>query len=810
MTVIEADRNGSGPGVVAWFRRQGLRLKFCAGAGLVLFATLGASALLVDVLVESRLHEDGVRDLHSKVSMVRNLMERIDGTMRVRAQRDGAIFESYFEQPLNLSSVETVRVGDMDARALYSARTLLNGNDQFVDRFTRDTGGVATIFVRHGNDFVRVATSLRKEDGSRATGTLLGRNHPAYETLLRGETFVGHATLFGKPYMSEYKPMRDVSGNVIAILYIGSDLSAQIDALKGSIKDVKLGDTGYMFAVDASPGKDYGRFTIHPLFEGEVREGDPVVAEMLANRNGTIEYALEENGVSRGKVAAYARVEGWNWVMVAGGYADELFAVGKYVRWLIVLSSLVALLLLSFVLDWLLRRLVLRPLDQAVVTAGAIAAGDLSRDIRVSSGDEMGRLLSAMAGMQQVLSRVVGEVKQVVAGSAAGDFSRRVPLDGLSGFQLELGRDVNALANTTEDGLKDLSRVLGALSRGDLTQRIDKPYQGLFGQLKDDANATVGELSAMVGQIQDSTDTIGTASREIAAGNADLSQRTEEQASSLAQTASSMQQLTSTVKQNADNAYQANQLVLGASETAGRGGAVVRQVVTTMQSITESSKKIEDIISVIDGIAFQTNILALNAAVEAARAGEQGKGFAVVASEVRNLAQRSAAAAKEIKALIEASVSKVGAGSKLVDEAGATMEEIVTSVKRVTDIMSEITAASAEQSSGIEQVSLAVAQMDEVTQQNAALVEEAAAAAESLQEQAGALEQAVSRFRVEAQAEGWDGRRERRGPDRASNVERIVPSRMGAESKLPTKPAVNRANGVAGQGSVVEDNWKEF
>ena len=257
-------------------------------------------------------------------------------------------------------------------------------------------------------------------------------------------------------------------------------------------------------------------------------------------------------------------------------------------------------------------------------------------------------------------------------------------------------------------------------------------------------------LAQAVGEIRQSIDTIATASGQIATGNLDLSTRTEEQASSLEETASSMEELTSTVKQNADNARQANQLAQSASNVALRGGAVVAQVVDTMGSINDSARKIVDIIGVIDGIAFQTNILALNAAVEAARAGEQGRGFAVVATEVRNLAQRSAAAAREIKELITHSVDAVDAGSKLVGQAGATMDEIVESVKRVTDVMSEITAASQEQTSGIEQINQAITQMDAVTQQNAALVEEAAAAAESLQDQAANLVQVVSIFKLAA------------------------------------------------------------
>jgi methyl-accepting chemotaxis protein len=286
----------------------------------------------------------------------------------------------------------------------------------------------------------------------------------------------------------------------------------------------------------------------------------------------------------------------------------------------------------------------------------------------------------------------------------------------------------------------------GGSNRIDLTP-ISTPAQSSSGQ---DLDAVLGILRLAILNVRSSTDTIATASSQIAAGNHDLSSRTEEQASSLEETAASMEELTSTVKQNADNARQANQLAVSASSVAVRGGSVVSQVVDTMGSINASSRKIVDIIGVIDGIAFQTNILALNAAVEAARAGEQGRGFAVVAVEVRNLAQRSAAAAKEIKTLIDDSVSKVGEGSKQVAEAGKTMDEIVDSVKRVTDIMSEITAASQEQTQGIEQINQAITQMDQVTQQNAALVEEAAAAASSLQEQAGGLSQVVSVFRLQS------------------------------------------------------------
>jgi methyl-accepting chemotaxis protein len=292
--------------------------------------------------------------------------------------------------------------------------------------------------------------------------------------------------------------------------------------------------------------------------------------------------------------------------------------------------------------------------------------------------------------------------------------------------------------------------VAEAVSTGDLTSHIVVESRDETGQLMHALKNMNDKLVSIVGQVRAGTESISTASSEIAAGNLDLSSRTEEQASSLEETASSMEELTSTVKLNADNARSANQLAIDASQIASKGGVVVSEVVSTMGSINDSSRKIVDIISVIDAIAFQTNILALNAAVEAARAGEQGRGFAVVASEVRNLAQRSSAAAKEIKGLIDDSVQKVEAGSQLVDKAGRTMDEIVQSISHVTQIMNQITDASDEQRAGIEQVNQAIGQMDQVTQQNAALVEEAAAAAESMQEQAAKLADVVGLFKLDA------------------------------------------------------------
>jgi methyl-accepting chemotaxis protein len=384
---------------------------------------------------------------------------------------------------------------------------------------------------------------------------------------------------------------------------------------------------------------------------------------------------------------------------------------------------------------------------QATVNIGGCTFFLTANPVINERGERLGSIVEWIDRTTEVA--VEREVNDIVTAAAAGNFSQRIDEANKQGFFKVLAAGINKLVATTDAGLNDIARVLAALAKGDLTERIDADYQGTFGDLKNYSNETVRSLEQMLRHIREASETIHAASGEIASGNTDLSSRTEEQAASLEETASSMEELTSTVKQNAQNARQANKLAEGASEVASRGGDVVGKVVITMGEINDSARKIVDIIGVIDGIAFQTNILALNAAVEAARAGEQGRGFAVVAGEVRNLAQRSAAAAKEIKLLINDSVEKVEGGNRLVEQAGKTMEEVVTSIKRVTDIMNEISAASLEQSNGIEQVGTAVAQMDETTQQNAALVEQAAASAEALSGQAATMLEIVRRFRLD-------------------------------------------------------------
>ena len=388
------------------------------------------------------------------------------------------------------------------------------------------------------------------------------------------------------------------------------------------------------------------------------------------------------------------------------------------------------------------------------------------------------------------------QIQSLVDEAIDGQLDSRINASGYSGFMKSLAEGINNLMEAVVEPLKEGKRVMVSLAEGDLTQSMQGEFKGEFAELRDAINASVTNLLNMVTDINEASGSISSGASEIATGNTDLSQRTEEQASSLEETASSMEEMTSTVRQNADNARTANTLASTARDQAQKGGDVVSNAVAAMSEINSSSKKISDIIGVIDEIAFQTNLLALNAAVEAARAGEQGRGFAVVAGEVRNLAQRSAGAAKEIKSLINDSVEKVDEGTKLVDESGKTLEQIVEAVKKVNDIIAEIAAASQEQSSGIEEVNKAISQMDEMTQQNAALVEEAASASESMEEQAKNMIELMRFFDT--------------GQQQAAAPTASAPARRQAPHARAAAPARRRPTAKPAPSVGSDDEWEEF
>lgn len=421
--------------------------------------------------------------------------------------------------------------------------------------------------------------------------------------------------------------------------------------------------------------------------------------------------------------------------------------------------------------------------------------------------DHQGNMMGAMVEWRDITEQKDAErqIQSLIDNAVLGQLDARIASENYEGFMKGLGDGINQLMAAVVEPLREAQRVVKLLSEGDLTDQMEGEFSGEFAELRDSINSTTETLGDMVDQIMEGAETILVSSDEISRGNTDLSQRTEEQASSLEETASSMEEMTSTVRQNADNAREANQLASAAREQAEKGGEVVQKAVEAMGEINTSSKKIADIIGVIDEIAFQTNLLALNAAVEAARAGEQGKGFAVVAGEVRNLAQRSAGAAKEIKGLINDSVERVDEGSRLVDDSGKTLDEIVNAVKKVSDIIAEIAAAGQEQSAGIEEVNKAITQMDEMTQQNAALVEQATAASESMNEEAKTMNELMDFFNLDEE----EPEPVKVAPKRKRRSSRVVEEAPAPRAKK-SKAAPKRSSRTAAPVEDDDDEWEEF
>ncbi|KGS88874.1 methyl-accepting chemotaxis (MCP) signaling domain protein [Burkholderia pseudomallei MSHR7500] len=614
-----------------------------------------------------------------------------DEALTAEASRAMTLFASFLPAGYALDAARTIDVAGVATPALTAGGQTLNLDFSIPDQFLQKSGAIATIFARRGDDFVRVTTSLKKQDGSRAIGTLLDRKGPAYAPLVAGRTYTGLAMLFGKRYITQYKPIADASGAIVGALFVGIDVGAEMRLVENGIRQLKIGEHGYYFVLDASDGPARGTLLVHPARAGQ-RADDAAApyAQMLAAREGQLSYTSTDAAAGddgpRAKFVSFVTVPQWQWLVGGIAIDDEVMADMRATRNRFAAIGCAFVLAFAALFVAVVKRVVSRPLDAAAHASERFAAGDLS--VRIGAHDKHGK-------------------------HDARDGAARPPASGRSD---EIGRLVRAV-----DGIGDgLARIVAQVRRG----------------AADIAHGTV----------------------TIAAGSSDMAARIATQASSVEQTAASMEQITAAVQQNADHAAQASALATGASSAATTGGAAVQRVVATMGDIQGVARRIAEITGVIEGIAFQTNILALNAAVEAARAGEHGRGFAVVASEVRALAQRSAAAAKEIDALVGESATTAEHGFRIAEDARAAMQDIVARVDQVRAIIAEISAASREQSGGIEQVNLAVTQIGAATQQNATLIADAERAAAALRDEAAQLAHAVSVFRLVADEPTLDAR----------------------------------------------------
>ncbi|MBO2961970.1 Cache 3/Cache 2 fusion domain-containing protein [Burkholderia pseudomallei] len=626
-----------------------------------------------------------------------------DEALTAEASRAMTLFASFLPAGYALDAARTIDVAGVATPALTAGGQMLNLDFSIPDQFLQKSGAIATIFARRGDDFVRVTTSLKKQDGSRAIGTLLDRKGPAYAPLVAGRTYTGLATLFGKRYITQYKPIADASGAIVGALFVGIDVGAEMRLVENGIRQLKIGEHGYYFVLDASDGPARGTLLVHPARAGQ-RADDAAApyAQMLAAREGQLSYTSTDAAAGddgpRAKFVSFVTVPQWQWLVGGIAIDDEVMAGMRATRNRFAAIGCAFVLAFAALFVAVVKRVVSRPLDAAAHASERFAAGDLSVRIgahgKHDKHDKHGK--HGKHGKHD-----------------ARDGAARPPASGRSD---EIGRLVRAV-----DGIGDgLARIVAQVRRG----------------AADIAHGTV----------------------TIAAGSSDMAARIATQASSVEQTAASMEQITAAVQQNADHAAQASALATGASSAATTGGAAVQRVVATMGDIQGVARRIAEITGVIEGIAFQTNILALNAAVEAARAGEHGRGFAVVASEVRALAQRSAAAAKEIDALVGESATTAEHGFRIAEDARAAMQDIVARVDQVRAIIAEISAASREQSSGIEQVNLAVTQIGAATQQNATLIADAERAAAALRDEAAQLAHAVSVFRLAADEGVLDAR----------------------------------------------------
>ncbi|KVW91553.1 methyl-accepting chemotaxis protein [Burkholderia cepacia] len=640
-------------------------------------------ALLFTVFAWTLAHFAGrqlAEEAHLRIAdneqSIRAMVDLFDKALTAEADRSMSLFASFLPAEFSIDPARTVDIGGVAAPTLLAGGQPLDLDYSIPDQFLKKSGAIATIFARDGDDFVRITTSLKKQDGARAVGTKLDRAGPAYAPLVAGRVYTGLAKLFGRPYITQYKPVTDATGRVIGALFVGLDISAELKLVENGIRSLKIGSNGYYFVLDASQGPSRGTFVVHPDAAGAPADDTRApYAQMLAAGAGQLAYtstdpAAHDSGPTA-KFVSFTTIPQWQWLVGGIALDDELLAGMRATRnrFLMIGALLVAAFATLFVI--VVRRVVSRPLDAAARASERYAAGDLSVRIRDDA---------AMRGN---------------AGHAGND---------------EIGRLVQAV-----DGIGD-------------------------------------GLARIVEQVRNSSADIARGTVDIAAGSGDMAARIATQASSVEQTAASMEQITAAVQQSAEHAAQANALVAHASAAATNGDAAVQRVVATMDDIGRATRRIAEITGTIEGIAFQTNILALNAAVEAARAGEHGKGFAVVAAEVRTLAQRSAAAVKEIDTLSAESSTTVEQGYRIADAARGTMRDIVARVDQVSTLIGEISAASREQSTGIEQVNLAVTQIGDATQRNASLISDAERAAVALRDQAAQLADAVSVFRLERDA----------------------------------------------------------
>jgi len=676
----------------------GVRLSLVQAVTIVVI--MGIFTIAFSVSITRRLEQRTEKELSRQALLVLNSMSSYNSALAESAGKLAALFRSSFHGPFSLDQSQNVLIGDKQTPVLKSGATTLNLNTEIVDRYSGVTKDVATIFVRSGDDFVRIATSLKKEDGSRATGSALDRNHPAYQKLLNGEDFVGKATLFGKDYMTKYLPVKDAQSKVIAVLFIGLDFTDSLKAFREKVRSIKIAQTGYIYVLDAKAGASQGTLQIHPSKEGKNiidmkdSDGREFIREMLKKKEGVIRYPWinKELGESspRVKAVAYLHFKEWDWIIGAGASLDELNSEGRILRNAMLVATALVVIILVLLFVFIVKRWVSRPLQDAVDLTELLASGDFrgisSSDCKtVTSSDEVERLslgIRRMACSLKMLLEKIDSSSQEVSAAA---------------------EQVNATAERIATGAEEVSTQVA---------------------------------------------TVATAGEEMSATSEDISHNCQ-----LA--AEGAQRATQSAKNGAE-------VVESTITVMGQIASKVQESADTVERLGARSEQIGAIIGTIEDIADQTNLLALNAAIEAARAGEQGRGFAVVADEVRALAERTTRATREIGEMIKAiqnetkgavtvmkqGVLQVESGTLEASKSGAALRDIQEQINSVAMQVNQIATAAEEQTATTSEISNNMMQITDVVQGTAAGAHESATAAAQLRGNAEELQRLIGQFKM--------------------------------------------------------------
>lgn len=723
-------------------RNWSLGKKLIAAEALLVFLLLAAFTFYVYTYSKTLLENSHIDDMKRQVNLAKGMLEIYENTVSRSTEEFSNVFTSYFPERFQLDPRRTVKIGAVDTPVLLNGNKALNLSFETVDHFTKMTGAVATVFVKSNDDFVRITTSLKKQDGSRAVGTFLGKKHPAYNSIIKGEGYLGRATLFGRDYSTKYVPIKGSGGEIIGILFVGFDTSDALNFMKKKTNAIKIGKSGFIFVLNAEEGEQQGTLVIHPHDEGKNildvkdKDGRDFAREMIKNHQGLSRFFWMNSGGNESKprqmIAVYTYVDDLKLIVAAGAFEDEMTADIRQLRNTLLAASILIVLIIIGVLYYAARRMVVQPLREAVSFAGVVAAGDLSKSLKVKNRDEIGLLGEALNQMVAELKEMIGKIRETSGhvASAANEISANTAqlnkaalsqasaAEETSSTMMQMTASIQTVAANADtlavnaDGVNSSIQELGTSSD----------------QVAKNAEVMAASVTEATSSIEQMTVTIG----EMADNNQEMQKVVSESAATIEQMAASIREVAKNVEDAdmvaraaAQEAVAGQEAVNDALAAMNRVAEIIEKTAESIMNLDKRSEEIDNIVKVISGIADKSNLLALNASIQAAQAGEAGSGFAVVAEEMRTLANQSANATKEIGKVInhvqadtgksvkygELAAREAQASMELSGAAGNSLNNIVKSIEQTSILMSDIARMTAEQASASTQVINAVEKM---------------------------------------------------------------------------------------------------